>query len=59
MYEHVCKTILEARKLVHMNVKICQALTMVYFNFHIVNDQVNLQFAILNQGNLKEKEFFL
>ena len=32
---------------------------MLYFDFHIVNDQVNLQFAILNQSYSKQKEFFL
>ena len=32
---------------------------MFYFDFHIVNDEVNLQFAISNQANSKYKEFFL
>ena len=27
--------------------------TILYFEFHIVNDQVNLQFAVSNQGNSK------
>ena len=33
--------------------------TILYFEFHILNDQVNPQFAVSNQGNSKQKQFFL